>query len=329
MNDGHLLILDDSPVHRAALREALGGEHRLEFFRGIADAAVAARRLAPALVLLDVEKAESDPAAACRALWADAATAHIPVLVFTRHAGPGSRAAARQAGAADFIAKPAPAQELRARVQLQLELSRAGEQGAAAGGARGEMLALVAQSNRQRDAESQLHPWRMAAYAAELARYAGWDPGRCALLEAAATLHDVGELDIPDAILLKPLKLEDDEWEAVKTHCRAGHELLARHAAPVFQLGASIALHHHERWDGGGYPTGLAGSAIPEAARIAAVADAFDALTSRRPWRKAWSVDAAMTTLRLDAGTHLEPRLVSLFENALPRIMELRAAWAL
>ncbi|WP_066342783.1 HD-GYP domain-containing protein [Azohydromonas lata] len=327
MNDGHLLILDDSPVQRAALREALGGEHRLEFFRGIADAAAVARRQAPALIVLDVEKAESDPAAACRALWADAATADIPVVLFTRHGGPGSRAAARQAGAADFIAKPATVQALRARVRLQLELAQPAEQGGES--ARRELLGLVAQSNRQRDAESQLHPWRMAAYAAELARAAGWDEGGCALLEAAAALHDVGELDIPDGILLKPLKLDADEWDAVRTHCRAGHALLSRRAAPAFQLAATIALHHHERWDGGGYPAGLAGNAIPEAARIAAVADAFDALTSRRPWRKAWSVDAAMTTLRLDAGTHLDPCLVSLFENALPRIMELRTAWAL
>jgi putative two-component system response regulator len=326
MNDGHLLILDDSSANRAALRDSLGGEHPLEFVRGINDAVVVARRQTPALILLDVDKAETDPIAACRALWADAHTAGIPVLIFTRYAGPGSRATAWQAGAADFIVKPALPQALRARVRLQLELAR---HDAAEGCAHREMQMLVGQSNRQRDAESRLHPWRMASYAAELARCAGWDAEGCALLEAAAALHDVGELGIPDAILLKPLKLEAEEWEAMKTHCRAGHELLSRHPSPLFQLGAGIALHHHERWDGSGYPCALAGTAIPEAARIAAVADAFDALTSCRPYRKAWSVDAAMTTLRLDAGTHFEPRLVSLFEQALPRMMELRSMWTL
>lgn len=319
-----LLVVDDTTWNRSLLREVLGAAHALEFAGSLDEARAAAVQLRPALILLDVERPLADGLALCRALQAEPATAGVPVLLLPARCGPGGRAAAFEAGAADCLVKPLAPQALRARVELQLSLSAQVD----ASPSYREALALLARgASGQGDAEGRLHPWRMAAYAAALAQAAGWDAESCALLEAAAPLHDLGELEVPGAILNKPLKLDAVEWEIMRTHCRVGHALLSRNGAPLFQLAAAIALNHHEKWDGSSYPDGLSGNAIPEAARIVAVVDAFDALTTPRPYRSAWSVDAAMNTLRLDAGRHFEPRLIALFEKVLPRIVEIRALW--
>lgn len=324
MRPGPLLVIDDTAWNRAMLRDVLGADFPLEFITGIDEAHAAVRRHEPALILVDVERPLADGLALCRALKADPAVTGVPVLLFTARSGPGCCAAALEAGAGDCIAKPVAPTVLRERVRLQLALAQ--QQDAAL--SYREAIALLEQAaSSQSDAQARLHPWRMAAYAAALAQAAGWDAAQCALLEAAAPLHDIGELEIPGAILHKPLKLDAAEWEIMRTHCCVGHALLARNGTPLFQLAATIALNHHEKWDGSSYPDGLSGSAIPEAARIVAVVDAFDALTTPRPYRSAWSVDAAMTTLRLDAGRHFEPRLLTLFERVLPRIVELRAMW--
>jgi putative two-component system response regulator len=323
MNTKRLLIIDDHARHRAVLREHLGAEYTLEFASDLADAPATARRLGPELILLNLERFDLHALEACRELQLDAATAGIPVLVFTGCKLPGARAAAFHAGVADYVTRPASLRELQARVRLQLSLSQRDAQGRSLR----EALSRLGRPSHVHGDEQRVHPGRMAAYAAVLARAAGWDAERCALLEVAATLHDVGEVEVPPSILLKPLKLEAEEWEAMKTHCRIGHDMLARHPAPVFQEAALIALHHHEKWDGSGYPGGLAGKAIPQAARIVAVVDAFDALTTRRPYREAWPEEAAMHTLRLDAGSHFDPELVSLFESVMPQILELKSMW--
>lgn len=190
-----------------------------------------------------------------------------------------------------------------------------------------EAILILGRASHFRDDESGVHPWRMAAYAAALAQAIGWSEADCRLIELAAALHDVGKLGIPDAVLLKPLKLDDAEWEIMKTHCRIGHEILRVNSAPVFRMGAAIALHHHEKWDGSGYPDRLTGENIPEAARITAIADVFDSLTVNRPFRKAWSVDVAMNSLRLGAGKDFDPRLVACFDSILPGILDIKARW--
>ncbi|WP_157272186.1 response regulator [Azohydromonas aeria] len=319
-----LLVIDDTAWNRSLLQEVLGPAHALEFAAGLDEARAAAQQRRPALILLDVERPLADGLALCRALQSEPATAGVPVLLLAARCGAGGRAAAFEAGVADCLVKPLSPQALQARVRLQLSL--AAPDGASP--SYREALALLARgASGQGDAEGRLHPWRMAAYAAALAQAAGWGADDCALLEAAAPLHDIGELEVPGAILNKPLKLDAAEWEIMRTHCSVGHALLSRNGAPLFQLAAAIALNHHEKWDGSSYPGGLTGSAIPEAARIVAVVDAFDALTTPRPYRGAWSVEAAMNTLRLDAGRHFDPRLVTLFEQVLPRIVEIRAQW--
>ena len=177
-----------------------------------------------------------------------------------------------------------------------------------------EVVRRLSHAAESRDHDTGVHITRMSRLCMRLALAAGATPMEAELLLQAAPMHDVGKIAIPDRILLKPGKLEPDEWEIMKSHAAVGAELLAGSRSPVVQLGEQIALTHHERWDGSGYPRGLRGEEIPFSARVVAVCDVFDALISDRPYKQAWSVDRALEELQTERGGHFEPRLVDAFE---------------
>lgn len=318
-----ILIVDDEPENLAAMRQTLADEHRLVFARDGAEAIAAAIKHLPSLILLDVQMPGLDGYAVCRALKADVRTQAIPVIFVTGLADVRDEEAGFVAGAVDYIAKPVSPPLVRARVRAHLSLVRATllEQSYR------DAIHMLGEAGHYNDTDTGSHIWRMAAYAARLARAVGWSPERAALLELAAPMHDTGKIGIPQAILKKPATLDDAEWVVMRTHSRIGSDILARSAAPVFQLAAEVALRHHEKWDGSGYPDGLVGDAIPESARIVTVADVFDALTMKRPYKEAWPVDRVMRTLHAGSGSHFEPRLVTAFDALLPELLVLRARW--
>ena len=320
MNTPPVLIVDSHPDDLAAMAQVLAAGHRLAFAWTGREALASVRRQRPALILLDTELPDLDGFTVCRALKGDPDTATIPLVLLATRSHAIRKAAAFQ-GADACLIKPVSAQQL-----LDCVKSRLVPQAHTALDANyRDALDMLCSAGGDCHDRAGKHPLRMAAYAAALAESAGWNAEDVNLINVAAALHDIGELGVPDAILLKPLKLDDREWEVMKSHCRIGHDMLAKHQAPVFQMAATIALHHHEKWDGSGYPAGLAGRDIPEAARIVAVADVFNALTTTRPYRKAWPVEIAMATLQGAAGSQLEPRLVRLFESILPTLLEIRA----
>jgi putative two-component system response regulator len=161
-----------------------------------------------------------------------------------------------------------------------------------------------------------------------LARQIGLSPEQVDELRQASQLHDVGKVAVPDAILFKPGKLSAEEFEVMKDHARKGHEMLVDSPSKLVQLGAMIALTHHERWNGRGYPRGLAGEEIPFEGRVAAVADVFDALTSRRVYRPAFPVRSALERMDADRGEHFEPRLLDVLHASLDEIEGLRKKYA-
>jgi PAS domain S-box-containing protein len=179
--------------------------------------------------------------------------------------------------------------------------------------ARGETLQLLALAAEYRDDETSQHTERVGVAAAEIATRLGLDTGQIRLLREAAPLHDVGKLAISDRILLTPGKLSAHDYGLMKTHAELGAGLLARGSSPVLKMAAVIAASHHERWDGTGYPAGLAGEAIPLVGRVVAVADVFDALTHRRPYKSAWPVEQAIAEIKRAAGTQFDPRVVAAF----------------
>lgn len=179
--------------------------------------------------------------------------------------------------------------------------------------ARAETLRQLAIAAEYRDDETYQHTERVGHVAARLALGLGLPAGQVTLLRQAAPLHDVGKLAIPDSILLKPGRLTDEELDVMKTHAELGARLLSSGSSPVLQMAAVIAATHHERWDGGGYPKGLVGEAIPLVGRIVAIADVFDALTHDRPYKRAWPVERAIAEIGSGAGSQFDPRVVTAF----------------
>jgi putative two-component system response regulator len=168
----------------------------------------------------------------------------------------------------------------------------------------------------------------MSHYACILARAAGWSEPRAQELLHAAPMHDIGKIGIPDHILRKPGKFDDAEWEIMKSHVDIGVRIIGEHDSGLLAVARRIVSGHHEKWDGSGYPHGLRETAIPIEARIVAIADVFDALTSERPYKKAWSVEDACALLIEQKGRHFEPRLVDLFLDCLPQVLEIKQRWS-
>lgn len=179
-----------------------------------------------------------------------------------------------------------------------------------------------------RDEETGHHVYRMSSYCEILARQIGFPEQRCQLVRLASQLHDVGKVAVPDSILLKQGKLTSEEFEVIKDHAETGFQMLAGSAAEVVRLGALIARTHHERWDGSGYPRGLAGEDIPQEGRIAAVADVFDALTSDRVYRPALPVQSAIKIMQDERSRHFDPELLDAFFLAQAEIDAIRQAYA-
>ena len=189
-----------------------------------------------------------------------------------------------------------------------------------------ETILRLARLVEFRDEETGQHTQRMSCYCEILVRAMGFSEQRCELVRLASQLHDVGKVAIPDTIMLKPGKLTPEEFEVIKGHAETGSEMLAGSASEVMQLGALIARTHHERWDGGGYPRGLAAEDIPLEGRVAAIADVFDALTSDRAYRVALPVRSAIEIMREERGRHFDPELLDAFFRVLPEIAAIRRA---
>ncbi|MBB3822144.1 putative two-component system response regulator [Xanthomonas arboricola] len=318
-----LLCVDDESSNLATLRQLLRDDFPLVFAKTGGEALDAVTRHQPALILLDVELPDMDGYAVARTLKQQPASQTIPILFVTARSSEQDERAGLDAGAADYVSKPYSPALLKARIGTQLKLAectRLAQQYR-------DAIHLLGTAGQGQDVDTGAHIWRMAVYARVLAEAAGWSPQQAQVLQDAAPLHDAGKIAVPGSILHKPDALDEHERSVVRQHPQAGHDLLRHGRGPVFQLAADIALHHHECWDGSGYPQGLAGEAIPEAARIVAVADVFDALCGRRAYKAPWTVEDAMRKIESMAGKQLEPRLVQHFREALPQILQIKDAW--
>ena len=319
-----LLLVDDEPTNLQVLRHILQADYRLLFATDGARALQVAREQLPQLILLDIMMPGMDGYAVCRALKADPATAGIPVIFITALDDSQDETAGFDVGGVDYLTKPVSPPVVRARVRTHLSLVRMEE-------LRETRLQIVQRLGRAaeyKDNETGMHVIRMSHFSQLLALAAGCSPAWAEDLLNAAPMHDVGKIGIPDAVLRKPGPLDADEWATMRRHPEIGAEIIGEHPSGVLQLAREIALAHHEKWDGSGYPRGLAGEAIPLSARIVAIADVFDALTTRRPYKEPWPVQEAMNHIAAQAGKHFDPALVALFAPLLPQLLEIRARWA-
>ncbi|KPQ29011.1 MAG: putative two-component system response regulator [Marinobacter excellens HL-55] len=318
-----LLVVDDEPANLQVLRNILSDDYRLLFARDGERAVELATTERPDLILLDVMMPGMTGHQVCQQLKTNPATRNIPVIFVTALAEADDEAKGFEIGAVDYITKPVSAPIVRARVKTHLSLVRVDELVET-------RLAVVQKLGRAaeyKDNETGLHVIRMSHFSRLIALEAGMGELWADNLLNAAPMHDVGKIGIPDAILQKPGKLDPDEWAVMQRHAEIGAEIIGEDGSNLLHMAREVALNHHEKWDGSGYPKGLKGSDIPISARIVALADVFDALTSERPYKKAWAVEDATDLIRAQSGKHFDPNLVEVFFQCLPAILEVQNRW--
>jgi len=319
-----ILAVDDEASNLQLLRQILQDHYRLLFAKDGARALELVRQEQPDLVLLDVMMPGMSGYEVCAALKANPATASVPVVFVTALTETDDELEGFEAGAVDYITKPVSPPIVRARVRTHLSLVRMEELRAS----RLEIVQRLGLAAEYKDNETGLHVIRMSHFSRILGIAAGMTEHEADDLLHAAPMHDVGKIGIPDRILQKPGPLDAEEWKIMQSHVTIGAEIIGEHAGGMLALARSIALTHHEKYDGSGYPNALKGEEIPLVGRITAIADVFDALTSERPYKKAWSEDEALAFLHEQKGRHFDPQLVELFAGQMPAIREIRLRWA-
>lgn len=334
-SDSHLLdqtifLVDDEPVNLKLLQRVLTAEgyRHLVPLGDPTRVLDAYRQHQPALILLDLNMPGMDGFEVMRQLQALNDPLCPPIIILTAQNDQHSLLRALERGARDYLTKPFDRRELLMRVRNILdahvahrlvryqndhldEMVRA--KTLELQNTRLEIIRRLGHAAEYRDEETGNHIIRMSQMCVLLAHKLGWSEQDCELILHASPMHDIGKIGIPDAILLKPGKLDGDEWTIMKTHAEIGARLLEGNDSELLSMAREIALSHHEKWDGSGYPSGLAGEDIPLSGRIAALADVFDALTSERPYKKPWKLEDAVGLIRDNRGTHFDPCLVDLF----------------
>ena len=340
-----ILIVDDEAAN-LKLMDRMLRQHGYQELLLLSDprevlTAYQARR--PDLILLDINMPHLDGYEVMAQLKALGDPLLPPVLVLTAQNSKEYLLRALGAGARDFVTKPFDRAELLMRVRNLLDAQLAHrllhdqaatleqlvqERTEALRRTQLDVVRRLGKAAEFRDQETGNHILRMSHICALLARARGWSESAVELILNASPMHDVGKIGIPDAVLLKPGKLDAAEWAVMQTHCEIGARLLEGEDSELMRMARAIALSHHEKWDGSGYPHGLAGEAIPEVGRIVAIADVFDALTSVRPYKAAWTEEQALDYVQANRGLHFDPGVVDAFLGELPAVRAIRLRFA-
>ncbi len=324
------LLIDDSKTMLLRFRTMLEKtcDVRVTAYSHPGQALRSAQMRAFDIVLVDQHMPDMDGIEFIRQLCAIPRYAQVPVIMITSDSSETVRLAALEAGATDFLDKRTDGVEFNVRLRNQLRLASAirrlddqaaklaGEVELAVGHIREreeEMIFRLALAVEYRDNDTGQHTWRVARYSQIMAEALGLGSELCQQIYLAAPLHDVGKVAIPDAVLLKKARLTDTEIEIVRRHAIIGERILGDSTSPLIRLASEIAGAHHEKWDGSGYHKGSSGEAIPLAARIVAVADVFDALTTVRPYKSALSPEEALRCIRAETGRHFDPVCIEAF----------------
>jgi putative two-component system response regulator len=332
-----LLVVDDVPENIGILAAILRPRYRVTFAQNGDDALVGAQAVPqPDLILLDVAMPQMDGYEVCRRLKADLRTAHIPIIFITAHSDQHYEEQGLSLGAVDYLHKPCHPSIVLQRVRIHLDLhnqsrvldAKVRERTRELEDTRIEIVRRLGRAGEYRDNETGMHVIRMSQFCHRLALAAGIAPAAAELLQLAAPMHDIGKIGIPDSVLLKPGQLDDAERALMQTHAQIGADILGQHETGLLAMAHTVALTHHERWDGQGYPRGLAGEAIPLEGRIAAIADVYDALRSSRPYKLAWSPEQAAQYIVGQAGQAFDPSLVPLFADLVSDYEGIRAEFS-
>ena len=345
MNTPKVIIVDDNKLNlllMSKLTEAVTGAKALVYDDPVAGFEACAIEQ-PDLILVDYMMPELDGHDFIRLVRRIPECADVPIVMITTENEKEVRQEAFDLGATEFLLKPVDVPEYRSRVRNLLALRQAHnllrdqatllkhevEKATASILEREkELIVRLSRAAEHRDPETGAHVLRMAHYSRVIAEKLGLTESYQTLILDAAPMHDIGKLGIPDAILLKPGKLTEDEMRIMRKHPKIGARILAGSGAPSIRLAEEIAMTHHEKFDGTGYPRGLSGYDIPLAGRIVGVADVFDALTSKRPYKHAWPAEEARSYIAERSGTHFCPQCVEAFLAGWEQVLNIMQRFA-
>ncbi|MBW8191085.1 two-component system response regulator [Neiella marina] len=332
-----VLVVDDTPENLDVIAGILKENYKIRVATNGAKALKLADSASqPDIILLDIMMPEMDGYEVCQALKKNPRTARIPVIFVTAKGEVSDEAKGFELGAVDYITKPVSPPLVLARVKTQLALydqeryldALVAERTKALEGTRLQIIRRLGRAAEFKDNETGMHVVRMSHYSRIIAESMGMPEDYCDLILQSAPMHDIGKIGIPDNVMLKPGRLTDEEWVIMRTHPSIGAMIIGDHDSELLKMAKVIALNHHEKWDGSGYPNGVAGTDIPIEARIVAIADVFDALTTARPYKDAWPVEKAVDVIKQDAGSHFDPELVDVFVRELPKVLEIKEKYA-
>lgn len=328
-----VLVVDDIPDNIDVLSGLLREDYQVKAALNGERALKVVEKSKPDMILLDIMMPGMGGYEVCRRLKANPATAHIPVIFISAKNAEEDETTGLELGAVDYITKPISPAITKRRIQTHLELynqnrtleQKVAERTADLEETRLEVIRRLGRAAEYKDNETGRHVIRMSHYSRLIAEaWIGESNEWTDLLFNAAPMHDIGKIGIPDRVLLKPGKLDEEEWEIMQQHTVYGYEILGEQSTKLMKMAKEIALTHHEKWDGSGYPNNLVGEEIPTESRIIAIADVFDALTSERPYKKAWSIEDAVKLIDESAGSHFDPEFIPFFHEALPDILEIK-----
>ena len=334
-----ILVVDDTPGNIDVLRSILRDVYQVKVAtNGERALKIARSSPLPDLILLDIMMPVMDGYEVCSLLKSDYRTRHIPVIFVTAMGEVQDEARGFEVGGVDYITKPVSPPIVMARVRAQLALSDQNRELAALVRVRTEQLSstrlqiiqTLGRAAEYKDEDTGLHVVRMSYYSKIIGLAMGMSEDDAETMFNASPMHDIGKIGIPDRILQKPAKLDETEWSVMQRHPEIGAQIIGRMAeeSALLDLARTIALTHHEKWDGSGYPQGLVGEAIPIEGRIVALADVFDALTSARPYKRAWPVDEALQLIHEQSATHFDPQVVAAMDRVLESMLEIKLRYA-
>lgn len=331
-----VLVVDDAAESIDVARGVLGDEFQVKAAISGTKALDIVEQSPPDLILLDVMMPDMSGYEVCRQLKANPRSAPIPVVFATTLSDSESEATGLDLGAVDYVTKPYVPALLRSRIRTHIALFR--QQILLEGlvakrtqellDTRLEIIRRLGRAAEYRDNETGMHVLRMSHISREIAIRSGLGSHQAELLLQASPMHDIGKLGIPDRVLLKPSRLNAEEWALMQKHTSIGASIIGEHPSELLVMARRVALYHHERWDGTGYPEGLSGEAIPLEARVVAVADVFDALLSVRPYKRAWSITETVRYFEEQRGQHFEPQLVNALLGALEPCLMIRSRFS-
>ncbi|MCP3923791.1 MAG: response regulator [Desulfobacterales bacterium] len=330
-----ILIIDDEPINTEILNAILKNDYEVVISNNGKEVIALTEKESPNLILLDVLMPGISGFDICKGLKANPLTEKIPVIFITNLKDAEDESYGLTIGGVDYISKPVSAEILRARVATHIALnnhrinieSKVARRNAELIEIQRATIHMLGEAGHYNDTDTGVHIWRMAAFSGVIAKAAGWHDEKVKMIKLAAPMHDTGKIGISDKILKKTTHLNKEEWNIMQTHTSIGHNILLKSSSELFLTAADIALYHHEKWDGTGYPVGLENEQIPESARIVAIADVFDALTTKRPYKEPWPIDKAFDEIEKMGGNHFEPSLVELFMKNIDAILNVKKMW--